>query len=72
MIFKNSPPSAMMPSGETRVLRIPKSDEPEAYVLVHVSPRGSAPLDLKLVATEGEFPYITSGALFVICQYHEN
>lgn len=44
-----------------RVLRIQRSDEPEAFVLVHVSHTGPAPLDLMLTATEGESPYISFG-----------
>jgi hypothetical protein len=59
-----------MSSSDTCVLRIQKSDDPEAYVLVHVSPSGKAPLDLKLVATEGDYPYATSGTLLTLCQYH--
>ncbi|KAJ5381040.1 uncharacterized protein N7496_003468 [Penicillium cataractarum] len=43
-----------------QVLRIPRSDEPHSYVLVHVSQTGQAPLDLSLTATEGENPYATS------------
>lgn len=45
-----------------RILRVPRSDDPAAYVLVHVSSTSSAPLDLKLVGTEGENPYVGSGA----------
>jgi len=48
---------------QPRVLRIPRSDQPPAYVLVHVTRSGSAVLDLKLVATEGENPYAVT-----ICQ----
>ncbi|KAL1967238.1 hypothetical protein VTN77DRAFT_3284 [Rasamsonia byssochlamydoides] len=40
------------------VLRIPRSDDPTTFVLVHVSRSGKAALDLKLVATEGESPYV--------------
>ncbi|KAL2216832.1 hypothetical protein M432DRAFT_551491 [Thermoascus aurantiacus ATCC 26904] len=43
-----------------RILRVPRSDDPAAYVLVHVSSTSSAPLDLKLVGTEGENPYVGS------------
>ncbi|KAL2013427.1 hypothetical protein VTN00DRAFT_952 [Thermoascus crustaceus] len=43
-----------------RILRVPRSDDPAAYVLVHVLPTGSAALDLKLIATEGESPYVGS------------
>ncbi|KAJ5105129.1 hypothetical protein NUU61_002476 [Penicillium alfredii] len=40
-----------------RVLRIARSDDPEAFVLVHVSHTGPETLDLALTATEGESPY---------------
>ncbi|CEJ62077.1 hypothetical protein PMG11_10589 [Penicillium brasilianum] len=43
-----------------QVVRIPRSDEPHSYVLVHVSRAGQAPLDLSLTATEGENPYAAS------------
>ncbi|KAF3396020.1 hypothetical protein F1880_007360 [Penicillium rolfsii] len=44
----------------SQVLRIPRSDEPHSYVLVHVAPTGPAPLDISLTATEGENPYAAS------------
>lgn len=44
-----------------RVLRIPRSDDAEAFVLVHVAHKGPAMLDLTLTATEGECPYTTLG-----------
>ncbi|PWY79536.1 hypothetical protein BO70DRAFT_362696 [Aspergillus heteromorphus CBS 117.55] len=40
-----------------RILRIPRSDEADTYVLVHVLWVGSAALDLNLTATEGDIPY---------------
>jgi hypothetical protein len=43
-----------------RVLRFPRSDDKAAFVLVQVTQKGSKPLDLKLVGTEGEEPYVTS------------
>lgn len=46
------------------VLRIPRSDRHGDYVLVNVVPRESSPLDLKLIATEGEAPYVGSGKLW--------
>jgi hypothetical protein len=51
-------------SSSPRVLRIPRSDQQSAYVLVHVARSGSAVLDLKLVATEGENPYAVTGQFF--------
>ncbi|KAJ5576350.1 hypothetical protein N7535_003276 [Penicillium sp. DV-2018c] len=46
-------------STEPRVLRFPRSDETDSFVLIHVSRTGPAPLDLTLTATEGESPYIS-------------
>lgn len=43
-----------------RVLRFPRSDDKAAFVLIQVTQKGSKPLDLKLVGTEGEEPYVTS------------
>ncbi|KAL1867185.1 hypothetical protein Plec18167_008726 [Paecilomyces lecythidis] len=43
-----------------RIVRLSRTDDPTAYVLIHVSKSGSKPLDLKLVATEGEAPYVGS------------
>ncbi|GKZ28062.1 hypothetical protein AbraCBS73388_009819, partial [Aspergillus brasiliensis] len=40
-----------------RILRVPRSDEPDNYVLLHVARTSSAALDLNLTATEGEYPY---------------
>ncbi|KAJ5317277.1 hypothetical protein N7508_001785 [Penicillium antarcticum] len=46
-------------SSPDRVLRLPRSDKTGAFVLIHVSRNGSAPLDITLTATEGELPYIS-------------
>ncbi|OAQ73019.1 DNA double-strand break repair and VJ recombination XRCC4 [Pochonia chlamydosporia 170] len=43
-----------------RVLKFPVNDNESSFVLVQVSPKGSKPLDLKLVGTEGEAPYVCS------------
>ena len=48
---------------EETVLRIPRSDSHGDYVLVNVVPQKSSPLDLKMIATEGEAPYVGSGEL---------
>ncbi len=45
------------------VLRLPRSDSVGDYVLVNVTSNGSSPLDLKLLATEGESPYIAESEL---------
>ncbi|KAI9873808.1 MAG: hypothetical protein M1830_010587 [Pleopsidium flavum] len=42
------------------ILRLSRSDSLGDYVLVHVSTNGASPLDLKLIATEGEAPYVGS------------
>ena len=54
------------------ILYLPRSDSDEEYVLINVSSGGPASLDLKLLATEGEYPYIaTSGFRFCIyCAKH--
>lgn len=49
----------------SRVLKVPRSDDPDAYVLVNVSQKGKAGLDLRLAATEGENPYITTSMFLV-------
>lgn len=40
------------------VLRIPQSDSGEGFVLVQAQSKGTKLLDLKLVGTEGEAPYV--------------
>ena len=42
------------------ILHLPRSDSREEYVLVNVSSGGPSPLDLQLLATEGECPYIAT------------
>ena len=39
------------------ILHLLRSDSDKEYVLVNVSSGGPSPLDLKLLATEGEYPY---------------
>ncbi|KAL2116831.1 hypothetical protein VTJ04DRAFT_8999 [Mycothermus thermophilus] len=46
----------MAPS--SHIIRIPRTDEDGSFVLGEVTPSGSKPLNLKLVATEGEEPYV--------------
>ncbi|WEW56326.1 hypothetical protein PRK78_001769 [Emydomyces testavorans] len=46
-----------------QILRIERSDSPEAFVLINVSKAGKSELDLRLIATEGENPYVGSGRL---------
>jgi len=46
----------------TRIIRIPRTDtkdeEEAAFILGEVGPPGSKPLNVKVVATEGECPYV--------------
>jgi hypothetical protein len=56
---------------DPQVVRIPRSDEPHSYVLVHVSQTGQAPLDVSLTATEGENPYAASSNAFHRTVYFE-
>jgi hypothetical protein len=50
-----------MPIDQCSLLRLPRSDQPHSFVLVHVADRGKTSLNLKLVATEGEAPYNATG-----------
>lgn len=43
-----------------QILRIPRSDDPESYVLLRVTKLRPASLDLDIAATEGENPYTGS------------
>lgn len=54
------------------ILYLPRSDRDEEYVLLNVSSRGPSPLDLKLLATEGDFPYKATSELVsrVSCAKH--
>lgn len=49
------------------ILYLPRSDNNEEYVLVSVSSGGSSSLDLKLLATEGECPYIATREIRLYC-----
>ena len=53
-----------------RVLRIPRSDEADSHVLVHVTRDYSA--NLTLAATEGEHPYVGSGILHPFHSTHRH
>ena len=39
------------------ILRLPRNDSEGDFVLVNVASNGGSPLDLRLLATEGENPY---------------
>ena len=41
-----------------QTLRFPRVDDETLFVLAHITPNGTLPLDLKVEATEGESPYI--------------
>jgi len=43
-----------------RILQVPRSDSEGNFILINVISNGKYPLDLKLLATEGESPYITT------------
>lgn len=40
------------------VLRITRSDDSEGFVLLNVSSNGPQPLDLRVLGTEGENPFV--------------
>ncbi|KAL6871135.1 hypothetical protein J3F83DRAFT_734370 [Trichoderma novae-zelandiae] len=44
----------------SRVVKLPRDDDESAHVLIQVVRKGSKPLDVKLVATEGAAPYATT------------
>ncbi|UKZ80509.1 hypothetical protein TrVFT333_008270 [Trichoderma virens FT-333] len=44
----------------SRVIKLPRDDDESTYALIQVIQNGSKPLDVKLVGTEGEAPYVTS------------
>ncbi|KAI9158491.1 hypothetical protein HJFPF1_06486 [Paramyrothecium foliicola] len=45
---------------QPRVLRVNRSDDDSAFVLFQISSSGTKPLDLKIIATEGEAPYVAT------------
>ena len=47
-------------ASHARVLKFPRSDDKSSFVLLQATPKGSKQLDLKLVGTEGEEPYVAS------------
>lgn len=48
------------------ILRVPRSDNGGGYVLVNVVSYGKSPLDLKLLATEGDNPYSVKSELIAL------
>lgn len=48
-----------------QILRIARSDSEGDYILVNVASNGASALDLKLLATEGESPYILDSELIL-------
>jgi hypothetical protein len=51
-------------ASQARVLKFPRSDDKSSFVLLQATPNGSNRLDLKLVGTEGEEPYVASRKSF--------
>lgn len=49
------------PTSSPQILRVPRFDDPESFVLLRVSRPRSAVLDFDLAGTEGENPYTGSG-----------
>lgn len=45
---------------EQAVLRVPRTDDDDAYVLVQVTSKGTKGLDFDLAATDGSYPYVAS------------
>ena len=57
-----SPPAYTMDDGTgTKVLYLRRADADDGFVVARVERTGS-PLDLRIVATEGENPYVGSSA----------
>jgi len=46
---------------EEHILSIPQNDRERNQVIVNVLSNGSSPLDLRLLATEGDSPYVKTG-----------
>ena len=53
----------MPPESPEHVIRVSRSDESGGFVLVNISSTGPDPLDLRLLATEGENPYEAESSL---------
>ena len=54
------------------ILYLPRSDNDKQYALVSVSAEGPSSLDLKLLATEGESPYIATRELRPYVSYSKH
>ena len=53
-------------SAKSKVLRVRRSDTTDdSFVLVHITTDGPSLLDLKLIATEGENPFVGTGKLSI-------
>lgn len=63
---------AAFADGQEHVLRFSRSDRVGEFVLVNASPNGSKPLDLKLLATEGENPYATESTFSLLALNNDN
>ena len=51
------------------IIRVPRTDQEGAYILGEVTSTGSKPLNVKLVATEGEEPYAVKCKLSFFPRY---
>ncbi|KAL9126112.1 MAG: hypothetical protein Q9217_004786 [Psora testacea] len=54
------------------VLRIPRSDSEGEHVLINVSSNGPKPLDIKILATEGQKPYAITKKLEVVASISDS
>ena len=59
----------MAATTEQHVLRIPRSDSEGDYILVNVASTGPKPLDLRILATEGESPYATTSESYAFVMF---
>ena len=46
-----------------QIFRFPRSDSEGDFIIANITTNGSSPLDLKILATEGENPYVSTSAL---------
>lgn len=58
--FDNRNSSYYYTMATTRVIKLQRDDDESAHVLIQIAQKGSKPLDVKLVGTEGEAPYVAT------------
>ncbi|KAL1311157.1 hypothetical protein AAFC00_001359 [Neodothiora populina] len=44
----------------SRLLKVRRTDQPQDFILVHCQPQGPGPLDLRLVGTDGQQPFVAT------------